>query len=660
MIAEIGHFALALSLALALLQSALPLWGVVRIDRALMRLGPSLAGLTFALMGVAMAALLASHALSDFSVQNVFRNSHTAMPLVFRLSSAWGNHEGSIVLWTFILAAFGALVAISGTRLPLDLRAATLSVQGMISSAFLLFILLTSNPFLRLDPAPAEGRDLNPILQDIGLALHPPLLYVGYVGLSLAYSFAVAALITRRIDGAWARAVRPYVLIAWIFLTLGITLGSYWAYYELGWGGWWFWDPVENASLMPWLAATALLHSILVMEKRNALRVWTLLLAILAFSLSLIGTFIVRSGVLTSVHAFAVDPTRGVLILVILAVFIGGALALYALRASELGPSGVFSPLSREAALLLNNLFLATATATVFVGTLYPLALEAFTDAKISVGPPYFNLTFGAVMAPILIVMPFGPMLAWKRGDLVAASERLWAAAGIALLAAIFFAWWQGGGPVLALIGFALGTFVVAGAVSDLVTRARFFESGWVQGFRRLYGLPRQAYGTALGHAGIGLFLLGVVTATAFETEAIKTLRPGETVVLSGHVLRLASAAPRLGPNYQETVAVFEVRKAGTLLGTVESAKRVYLASRMPTTETGQLRVGLSHIYVAVGEIAADGGVGVRAYWKPNILLVWLGLMVTAAGGLASLSDRRLRVGAPAAARQRQATAPAK
>lgn len=657
MIAEIGHFAMVLALAVGILQSALPLWGVRRNDHTLMRLAPTLAGVMFVAMGIAFACLLSVHALSDFSTQNVFHNSHSTMPLVFRLSAAWGNHEGSMVLWTFTLALFAALLSAFSSRLPVDLKAATLAVQGLIATTFLLFILLTSNPFLRLDPAPAEGRELNPVLQDIGLALHPPLLYIGYVGFSLAYSFAVAALVTGRIDAGWARAVRPWVLIAWIFLTLGIALGSYWAYYELGWGGWWFWDPVENASLMPWLAGTALFHSIIVMEKRNAMRVWTLLLAILAFSLSLMGTFLVRSGILTSVHAFAVDPARGIVILVILSLFIGGALALYAWRAGELGPGGLFSPLSREAALLLNNLLLATAAATVFVGTLYPLALEAFSDDKISVGPPYFNLTFGVLMVPLMLCMPFGPMLAWKRGDLLAAAERLLAAAGLALVAAAISAWLTQGGPLLALAGFALGTFVIAGAVSDIILRARLLTSSPRTALSRLAGLPRQAFGTLLGHAGIGVFLIGVVSASTFESETIRTLRVGETMSVGGYELRLVASGPRSGANYQDVVAGFDVRRDGISLGHVESAKRVYLASRVPTTETGQMRIGFGQLYVALGEVGKDGKVGVRAYWKPNILLIWFGLVMAAAGGLCSLSDRRLRIGAPAAARR--AIAPA-
>ena len=423
MIAELGHFALVLALGLALIQSTVPFVGALRGDPRLTAVAAPAALTQFLLVGLAFAALVHAYVVSDFSLANVVENSHSAKPLLYKVTGVWGNHEGSMLLWVLILALFGALVAAFGANLPDRLKALVLAVQGWIAAAFLLFILVTSNPFLRLDPAPLEGNDLNPVLQDIGLAIHPPLLYLGYVGCSISFAFAVAALIEGRIDAAWARWARPWTLAAWMFLTVGIAMGSYWAYYELGWGGFWFWDPVENASLMPWLAATALLHSAVVMEKRDALKIWTVLLAILAFSLSLIGTFLVRSGVLTSVHAFASDPTRGIFILAILCVFIGGALTLFALRAGTLAPGGVFAPISREGALVLNNLFLTAAAATVIVGTLYPLALEALTGTRISVGAPFFNLTFVPLVVPLLIIVPFGPLLAWKRGDLRAAAR---------------------------------------------------------------------------------------------------------------------------------------------------------------------------------------------------------------------------------------------
>ena len=472
MIPEAGHYALVLALALALFQSVVPMAGARWRDATLMQTAPVTALAQFVFVALSFAALTASYVTSDFSVVNVYENSHSLMPLIYKMTSVWGNHEGSMLLWVLILALFGAAVAVFGRNLPDVLRADVLAVQSWIAVAFYLFILLTSNPFLRIADPPFEGRDLNPILQDFGLAVHPPLLYLGYVGFSIAFSFAVAALIEGRIDAAWARWVRPWTLAAWMALTLGIAMGSYWAYYELGWGGWWFWDPVENASLMPWLAGTALLHSAVVMEKRDALKVWTVLLAILAFSLSLIGTFLVRSGVLTSVHTFASDPSRGVFILAILTLFIGGSLTLFAWRAPALRQGGIFAPISREGALVFNNLFLTTACATVFVGTLYPLALEALTGEKISVGPPFFNLTFAPLFIPILIAMPMGPLLAWKRGDLFAVAQRLLAACGIAVIGvAVTFAL-AGVKAVLAPFGIGLALFAMAGAVTDIVERS--------------------------------------------------------------------------------------------------------------------------------------------------------------------------------------------
>src|SRR5499427_9320278 len=433
-IAELGHYALVLALGLALIQASVPIYGARKNDPVLMSLAAPVALAQFGFVAFAFGALVICYVTSDFSVVNVFENSHSAKPLIYKISGVWGNHEGSMLLWVLILSVFGALVALFGTNLPAKLKANVLAVQSWVAFAFYLFILTTSNPFLRMSPAPMEGRDLNPILQDPGLAIHPPLLYFGYVGFSISFSFAIAALIEGKIDAAWARWVRPWTLAAWIFLTVGIAMGSYWAYYELGWGGFWFWDPVENASLMPWLAGTALLHSAVVMEKRGALKIWTLLLAILAFSLSLIGTFLVRSGVLTSVHAFASDPARGVFILMILTLFIGGGLALFALRAPLLKQGGLFAPISREGALIFNNLLLLVACAAVFFGTLYPLALEALTGQKISVGAPFFNMTFGPLFVPLLIAVPFGPLLAWKRGDLLGVTQRLVGAAAIGMI----------------------------------------------------------------------------------------------------------------------------------------------------------------------------------------------------------------------------------
>src|SRR5467141_2692634 len=537
MIAEFGHYALVLAFALALVQASVPLAGARKNDPVLMAVAGPTAVAQFCFVALAFVALMICYLRSDFSVLNVFENSHSAKPLVYKLTGVWGNHEGSMLLWVFILSVFGALVAVFGANLPARLKANVLVVQSSIAAAFLLFILITSNPFLRIPEAPFEGRDLNPILQDPGLAIHPPLLYVGYVGLSISFSFAIAALIDGRIDAAWARWVRPWTLLAWIFLTLGIAMGSYWAYYTLGWGGWWFWDPVENASFMPWLAATALLHSALVMEKRDALKLWTILLAILAFSLSLIGTFLVRSGVLTSVHAFATDPTRGVFILAILVLFIGGGLALYAWRAPLLKQGGLFAPVSREGALVLNNLFLTTACATVFVGTLYPLALEALTGEKISVGAPFIKLTFGPLFIPLLIAVPFGPLLAWKRGDLYGVAHRLLEACGVAMIgiAATFAI--AGTKAVLAPFGIGLGLFVMAGAVTDIAERVDLRSLSIEKIGRRAAGLPRSAWGTAVAHFALGLTMIGIVCGTTWSSERIIALRPTQTVSIDGYDL---------------------------------------------------------------------------------------------------------------------------
>ena len=647
MIAESGHYALVLALGLALIQSIVPMLGARWRDAALMNVARSTALAQLAFTLASFAALVTLHVTSDFSVVNVYENSHSLKPLIYKITGVWGNHEGSMMLWVSILALFGGMVAAFGNNLPLSLRARVLAVQAWIASAFYFFILLTSNPFLRLANPPIEGRDLNPVLQDIGLAVHPPMLYLGYVGFSISFSFAIAALLEGRIDAAWARWVRPWTLMAWIFLTLGIAMGSYWAYYELGWGGWWFWDPVENASLMPWLAGTALLHSALVMEKRNALKVWTILLSILTFSLSLLGTFLVRSGVLTSVHAFASDPTRGVFILLILCVFIGGSLSLFAGRASSLKQGGLFAPISREGALVLNNLFLTTACATVFVGTLYPLALEVLTGDKISVGAPFFNLTFGPLFVPLMIAVPFGPMLAWKRGDLYGAAQRL-IAAGIAALGALALAWaWASGGSALAPLAIALAVFVVAGAVSDLAERVLLFRVPYRVSLRRAGGLPRSVWGSAFAHAGIGIALMGIVCETTWNSEHIAAMKPGDSVKVAGYDLQFDRLREQQGPNYRELVASFKVSLDGDDLGVMTPSKRSFTTRGTSTTEAALKSRGASQLYISLGDTTGDGGITVRIYHKPLVLLIWFGPVLMAFGGLLSLSDRRLRVGAP-------------
>jgi cytochrome c-type biogenesis protein CcmF len=647
MIAEAGHYALVLALGLALIQSTVPIIGAKLNDGALMNVARSTALAQLLFVGVSFLALVTLHVISDFSVVNVFQNSHSLKPMIYKITGVWGNHEGSMLLWVTILALFGGLVAAFGHNLPLSLRAHVLAVQAWIATAFYLFILLTSNPFARIANPPMEGRDLNPVLQDIGLAVHPPMLYLGYVGFSIAFSFAVAALIEGRIDAAWARWVRPWTLMAWIFLTLGIAMGSYWAYYELGWGGWWFWDPVENASLMPWLAGTALLHSSVVMEKRNALKVWTILLAILTFSLSLLGTFLVRSGVLTSVHAFATDPTRGVFILLILCTFIGGSLTLYIWRASSLKQGGLFAPISREGALVLNNLFLTTACATVFVGTLYPLALEVITGNRISVGAPFFNLTFAPLFVPLLVAVPFGPMLAWKRGDLVGASQRLMAA-GIGSVIAVAVLWaWTRGGSTFAPLAIGLAIFVILGALSDLAERINLFRASLPVSFRRAKGLPRSAWGTVFAHAGLGVALIGIVCETTWNTEFIASMKPNDVAQVGGYSLTFDGTSQRQQSNYREQIARFTVRQDGQPIAVMTPSKRNFTTRAASTTEAALLTRGVSQIYISLGDTAADGSVAVRIYHKPMVLLIWFGPVLMAFGGMLSLSDRRLRVGAP-------------
>lgn len=651
---EIGHFALVLAFALALVQMLVPFYGARTADERMMAVAAPVAVTGFAMTALSFVALATAYAVSDFSVQNVWENSYSLQPLIFRITGAWGNHEGSMLLWVLILTFFGALVAVFGRNLPATLKANVLAVQGAIGVAFFLFILLTSNPFARLNPAPIEGRELNPILQDFGLAVHPPLLYLGYVGFSVCFSFSVAALIDGRIDAAWARWVRPWTLMAWIFLTGGIAVGSYWAYYELGWGGFWFWDPVENASFMPWLAGTALLHSAIVMEKRSALKIWTLLLSILTFSLSLLGTFLVRSGVLTSVHAFATDPTRGVFILCILMAFVGGSLALFAWRASALTAGGLFHPISREGALVLNNLFLTTATATVLIGTLYPLLLESIAADKISVGAPFFNLTFGPLMVPLLLLVPFGPLLAWKRGDVFAVAQRLMAAFAAALLAMLITAVFIDGAGVFAIIGVGLAFWLIFGALTDLAVKSGLGNVGRAALFRRFIGLPRSIFGTAIAHLGLGLTVLGIVATVSFGSEKILTMKAGESVELSRHTVRFVGLSPFKGPNYSEDRAGFElVGSDGRTVGRINSAKRFYPLRQMSTTESGIRTIGLSQLYISLGDEVSDGSVVVRLWWKPLVTLIWLGALVMMIGGTLSLLDRRLRVGAPSRRREK-------
>ncbi len=658
MIIETGHFALILALAVAVVQTIVPAWGAWRGDRAMMDVGVPAAISQFIFVLIAFAALTYAYIVSDFSVSNVALNSHSAKPLFYKISGVWGNHEGSMVLWVLILALFGALVAMFGRNLPPSFKANVLAVQASLAVAFLLFVVATSNPFIRLDPAPIQGNGLNPILQDPALAFHPPLLYVGYVGFSMAFSFAVAALIEGRLNAAWARWVRPWTLVAWMFLTIGISLGSWWAYYELGWGGWWFWDPVENASFMPWLAGTALLHSALVMEKREALKVWTVLLAIITFALSLLGTFLVRSGVLTSVHAFAVDPERGVFILAILAFFVGGAFALFAWRAPLLRQAGVFAPMSREGSLVLNNLLLVTACGVVFVGTLYPLALEAVTGEKISVGAPFFNATFVPVMMPLLLAMPFGPLLAWKRGDILGATQRLALAVGLAILAAIVAFSLTIGGPTLAPIGVAIAVWLILGALSELGFRVKLFQAPWAEVLRRARGLPRSSYGATLAHLGVGVMVLGIVGTTAWQAERIVAMKPGDTAEIVGVAITLDNVREQRGPNYTEELITMSATTGSGQSFALLPSRRIYDAPRTSTTEVGLYAFWTGDLYVAIGTRMENGAYSVRMHFHPLVRLIWIGTFIMFLGGLLSLSDRRLRIGAPRLAKARPAASP--
>ncbi|MEM9278695.1 MAG: heme lyase CcmF/NrfE family subunit [Pseudomonadota bacterium] len=654
MIAELGHFALILSLALVIVQSVVPMFGAWKNNSQLMMIGSSTALTAFMLLAFSFAALTHAYVTSDFSILNVWQNSHSDKPLLYKFTGVWGNHEGSMLLWVLILALFSALLAGFAKNLPMQLKANVLGVQGWVTVAFLLFIIFTSNPFERLAEVPAEGRDLNPILQDIGLAIHPPLLYVGYVGFSLTFSFAVAALISGKIDGAWARYVRPWALLAWVFLTAGIAMGSYWAYYELGWGGWWFWDPVENASFMPWLVGTALIHSALVMEKRDGLKIWTILLAILTFSLSLLGTFIVRSGVLTSVHSFATDPTRGVFILMILLFFIGGSLALFALRAGVLQQGGLFQPISREGALVFNNLFMTVSCATVLLGTLYPLFLEAVDGSKISVGPPYFNLTFGPLMVPLLLALPLGPLMSWKRSDLLPVLQRLYFIAGSALLAVILVLAFTSDGPVLAALATGLGVWVMLGAFAEVYDRAGFAKNPLNVAWSRMRGLPRSIWGTAFAHFGVGVMVLGIVGATAFSSEEGAALKEGESLEIAGFTIVHAGATRHQEYNFVQDTLNVSVREDGVEKYKLAPAKRFYIAHGSATTEASIKTLGFSQLYVSVGDTDDGGRTVVRAWWKSQVILVWLGPILMSVGGILSLTDRRLRVGAPVTSRRKR------
>ncbi|WP_243614781.1 heme lyase CcmF/NrfE family subunit [Shimia aestuarii] len=649
---EIGHFALALAFALALIQSVVPLIGANRGKLLWMQSARATSIGQLVLVGLAFGALMRSFIISDFTVVNVASNSHSLKPMLYKIAGTWGSHEGSLLLWVLILTLFGAGVSLFGSNIPDPLKARTLAVQAWISTGFFSFMLFTSNPFTRVFPPPADGNDLNPLLQDVGLALHPPFLYLGYVGFSIVFSFAVAALLEGRVDAAWARWVRPWTLAAWMSLTAGIVLGSWWAYYELGWGGWWFWDPVENVSFMPWLLGTALLHSAIVTEKRDAFKSWTILLAILTFSLSLLGTFVVRSGLLTSVHAFAVDPERGLYILFLLALSIGGSLALYAWRAPMMEAGGVFKPISREAGLLVNNLILGAATGTVLFGTLYPLFLEAVTGEKISVGAPFFNATFIPMMLPLVLFMGVGPFLSWKRADLAGVLQRVRFVALASIIATLVLWYLQEGGPLLAHLSILLATWLLLATLREWAMRIRLFDVPISEALRRARNLPRASHGMTMAHAGLAVAMFGFIGSSAWKVEEVVFVAPGSTIEIAGFEVTFEGVERVRGPNYFADRGTLDVTRNGESITTLFPERRYYPIAESSTTESAIRSTLAGDLYASIAEPASEdaglsGAWTLRILYEPFVNFIWLGSTFLILGGALSLSDRRLRIGAP-------------
>jgi cytochrome c-type biogenesis protein CcmF len=642
MIPELGHFALALAVAIGFAQAILPLWGAWRNDLRLIGAAPAIALGQFIALGTSWVCLTWSNVVDDFSVLTVAENGNSLTPLIYKITGTWGDHEGSILLWCLVIAICGAAVAVFGGNLPSSLRARVIGILGASAVGFQLFALLESDPFARIWPPPEDGRDLNPLLQDPGLAIHPPMLYMGYVGFAVPFAFAVAALLEGRIDAAWGRWVRPWTLAAWCFLTCGIALGSWWAYYELGWGGFWFWDPVENASLLPWLTGTALLHSAIVVEKREALKTWTVLLAIGTFSFSLSGTFLVRSGILNSVHAFATDPARGVFILGLLGLVIGGSLLLFALRAPVLAASGIFSPVSREGALVLNNILLCSIAAVVTTGTMYPLFADLLLGEKLSVGAPFFNSAVLPLALPLFAAMSLGPMLSWKRADLWDSARRLWWVALAALAVGLVAAFWA---RLLPTLAFASAAWLILGALADILERIKLFRIPWAASLQRLRGLPRGSLGTTLAHAGLGVTIAGIA-GMSLASQEIVLLKPGETSHLAGYEFRLLDLHDATGPNYSARVAPIEISRGGTPIVTLSPERRSFPVQRINTTEAKIATNMFRDLYVVLGE-ERDGGAVLRLHVNWLAPWIWLGALIMALGGVVSLADRRLRVGAP-------------
>lgn len=640
MAAELGLTALILALMISIYQSIFPMLGVYRGDSRLANSARSAAIVQFLLVATSFAFLTYVHAVSDFSVKNVVENSHSAKPFIYKLTGVWGNHEGSMLLWVLILTAYGGALALSGKPGKIStLSARTLGIQGLISAAFIAFLLFTSNPFERIIPSPPDGMDLNPLLQDPGLIIHPPFLYLGYVGFSITFSYAVAGLLQGRIDADWARIVRPWALSAWVFLTIGIALGSWWAYYELGWGGFWAWDPVENASFMPWLAGVALIHSIRVVENRKTLKAWTVLLAISAFSLSLIGTFLVRSGILTSVHAFAVDPTRGVFILAILGLVIGGSLLVYALRAGTLSSEGAFAPVSRESAILFNNVLIMTACATVFIGTFYPLFIDVISGERLSVGAPYFNATFLPLMALLLVVIAPGAAMAWKKGSMTTL-KRLWPVALVAMVSMAIALWLSWPKTVAAALGAGLAVWAGGGAIYDLLNRIKAFSSNPGTIWARLTGLPRAYLGMTIAHVGLAIVVLGVLGAGVWRSEHIQFMTPGDSIMIGGFTLQLTGVSQEQGPNFVSESARFAIERKDKAVRTMVAERRFYPVRRMQTTEAAIWTTLKGDLYISVGERTTEAGWPVRVYYNPLVFWLWAGAGIMALGGITAATRR--------------------
>ncbi|HVB48864.1 MAG TPA: heme lyase CcmF/NrfE family subunit [Burkholderiales bacterium] len=645
MIPEIGQFALSLALAVALAQSILPLVGAARGIPGWIALARPAAQVQFALLALAFVCLTYAFVTNDFSVAYVAMHSNSTLPLVYRMASVWGGHRGSMLLWTLLLGAWMVAVTLFSAHLPEEMVARVLGVMGIVSAGFLAFIVFTSDPFARLFPVPPNGQDLNPLLQDPGMVVHPPMLYMGYVGFSVAFAFAIAALLSGRLDAAWARWSRPWTLAAWMFLTLGIALGSAWSYYVLGWGGWWFWDPVENASFMPWLAGTALIHSLAVTEKRGSFRSWTVLLAICAFALSLLGTFLVRSGILTSVHAFAVDPRRGVFILILFAALVGSSLLLFAVRTARIGLGGSFAVVSRESSLLANNVLLSVAAASVLLGTLYPLALDALGAGKISVGPPYFDAVFVPLMAPAVFLMGVGPLARWKRASLPELAVLLRWALAVSVLCGALLPLLLGRWSPLIGLGLALAAWVVASSVVTLRDRVRHAGSA-AGAWARLRSTPRSWYGMMIAHLGIAVFIAGVTVVKGYETQKDVRMQAGDTVELSGYTFRLIGVSKVQGPNYTATQAQMQITRHGRTVTTLYPQRRVYTVQHMPTINAAIDEGLMRHLYVTLGDPLNATTWVVRVQYKPLVSWIWLGCLVMALGGLLSATDRRYRVAA--------------